>query len=586
MALRRLRWRMRGAWLWPSFLAAQRRGRACSWTGCRSPARGPASSRGSLIAGFLNLAAVVVLGSAGGALLRRRRPDLPREVARDTAGAAAVVLVCVALVAAGLDPPPRRARGPARLRRPGAGRPALPRPPRPARRAPERDAGRLDPRRREPVPDVRAPPRSEARAFCLYVNTDQDPPGIKVDTNGAPNSEFAGRRTGPGSRAASRLEQQRERLFEQLADAGEEARGVGAVEDAVVARERRRHPRRATTRSPSTTARGSTAPTARIAACGGLMTASKLSIPNMPRFETVNVPPESSGGVIGPSRTRSASARASRAISPSGLRSASNTVGTTSASCDGDRDADVDAPVQLEAPVAVGAVDARELAQRERAGLDDEVVERRARARSTDASSSWRAADARLLHVDVDVQREVRDGRPRLGHPSGDQLLGARQLLRLGLALGPTAVGLGRCRRRGRLRRRPVAARGLDVGLDDPPARAAALQTAEIDRQLAGHPPSDGRGLDPLAASPLPDGEWAARAGSGAGRSAAAVAALRALAPARRAARPPPPVAAASSPAPGPLRGSSAPIRAITSPIGSVSPSAATIASVPDWSAS
>jgi len=60
------------------------------------------------------------------------------------------------------------------------------------------------------------------------------------------------------------------------------------------------------------------------------MIAVKLLTPNMPRLDTVNVPPESSGGVIEPSRTRPASARASRAISPSALRSASNTVATIS----------------------------------------------------------------------------------------------------------------------------------------------------------------------------------------------------------------------------------------------------------------
>ena len=77
--------------------------------------------------------------------------------------------------------------------------------------------------------------------------------------------------------------------------------------------------------------RGWTEPTDRIAACGGLMIAVKLLTPNMPRLETVNVPPPSSGGVIEPSRTRVARARVSRAISPSDLRSASNTVGTISA---------------------------------------------------------------------------------------------------------------------------------------------------------------------------------------------------------------------------------------------------------------
>ena len=153
------------------------------------------------------------------------------------------------------------------------------------------------------------------------------------------------------------------------------AGGVGAVEDAVVAHERERSACCATASSPSrATARGSTAPTARIATCGGLMIALKSLTPNMPRLDTVNVPPPSSGGVIEPSRTRSASVRVSRAISPSDLASASNTVGTTSAPSAADRHADVDARVQLQAAVAVAAVRARMLAQRQRAGLHDHVV--------------------------------------------------------------------------------------------------------------------------------------------------------------------------------------------------------------------
>ena len=62
------------------------------------------------------------------------------------------------------------------------------------------------------------------------------------------------------------------------------------------------------------------------------MIAVKCSIPNMPRFETVKVPPESSGGVTVLSFTLPITARASRAIWPSDFLSASKIVGTTSAS--------------------------------------------------------------------------------------------------------------------------------------------------------------------------------------------------------------------------------------------------------------
>ena len=65
---------------------------------------------------------------------------------------------------------------------------------------------------------------------------------------------------------------------------------------------------RATTRPRSSTAGFfSSAPTASSAACGGLMIAVKRSMPYMPRFETVKVPPDTSGGVILRSRTFSIS---------------------------------------------------------------------------------------------------------------------------------------------------------------------------------------------------------------------------------------------------------------------------------------
>jgi hypothetical protein len=82
----------------------------------------------------------------------------------------------------------------------------------------------------------------------------------------------------------------------------------------------------------STTGLFSSLPTVRMAACGGLMIAVNCSMPNMPRFDTVNVPPDSSGGVTVLSLTLPITSRASRAIWPSDFWSASKTVGTTSAS--------------------------------------------------------------------------------------------------------------------------------------------------------------------------------------------------------------------------------------------------------------
>ena len=97
------------------------------------------------------------------------------------------------------------------------------------------------------------------------------------------------------------------------------------------------------------------------------MIAVKLSMPYMPRLETVNVPPPSSGGVI----VAVAHARGQRARLARDLAERLG-VGVEHGRHDervlrGDGDADVDARVQLQRAVAVAAVRARVLAQRERA---------------------------------------------------------------------------------------------------------------------------------------------------------------------------------------------------------------------------
>jgi len=179
---------MRGAWLWPAFAAASVAGGLLL---DRLPVAGAGTGlvAGVLLAGFFNLIAVILLGGAGGVLLRRRYTDLPREVARDYAGTVAVVLVCAVLLAAGL------VHRPAVLER-------------------ERDfaAQSLAARRflaHQAPPDVRpnialadslrldenlyrtcAPRRDLDRAYCLFVDTSQSPPGISVDPNRATNRTY------------------------------------------------------------------------------------------------------------------------------------------------------------------------------------------------------------------------------------------------------------------------------------------------------------------------------------------------------------------------------------------------------------
>lgn len=99
--LRRLRWRLRGAWLWPTFVVATLAEMVLLH---ELPVQGETTGWISalLVAGCLNLVGVVVIGGPGGMLLRRRRPDLPKVVAADYAGTVALGIVALGFVVAGL----------------------------------------------------------------------------------------------------------------------------------------------------------------------------------------------------------------------------------------------------------------------------------------------------------------------------------------------------------------------------------------------------------------------------------------------------------------------------------------------------
>lgn len=99
--MRRMRWRLRGAWLWPAFVVATLLEMLLlRWL----PIAGDGSGffAGLLLAGWMNLIAVVVLGGIGGRILRRVRGDLPKVVADDYAGLGALAVVAGAFVVAGL----------------------------------------------------------------------------------------------------------------------------------------------------------------------------------------------------------------------------------------------------------------------------------------------------------------------------------------------------------------------------------------------------------------------------------------------------------------------------------------------------
>jgi hypothetical protein len=97
----RVRWRWRGAWLWPTFAALTV---ADGVIGHELPPIGDTQTfvAAVLLGCALNLIAVILLRRPLGALVRRARPDLPRDVAGDYAGTGVVVAVSLVLLACGL----------------------------------------------------------------------------------------------------------------------------------------------------------------------------------------------------------------------------------------------------------------------------------------------------------------------------------------------------------------------------------------------------------------------------------------------------------------------------------------------------
>lgn len=99
-AVRRLRWRLRGAWLLPTFglcvLVETLLLHELPIAGEETGAVGA-----FLLAGVLNLAVMAGLAPLGGILLRRRRPSLPKAVATDQAGTSLLVGLLALLAVVG-----------------------------------------------------------------------------------------------------------------------------------------------------------------------------------------------------------------------------------------------------------------------------------------------------------------------------------------------------------------------------------------------------------------------------------------------------------------------------------------------------
>jgi hypothetical protein len=185
----RLRWRLAGAWQWPAFGVLTL---VDTVVLSRLPFAGGRSTLvGSLLAaGLLNMIVLAVVPKAGGWLLRRRRPDLPKEIAADFAGAGALAALSVLLVTGGvLHRPALRANDSALAHASGASRTFA------SHRAPSRDLPLRGQDTWQQAPDVfrtcfEGPdPR---RDFCVVVRTDEATPILRVDPDQRPNATVAG----------------------------------------------------------------------------------------------------------------------------------------------------------------------------------------------------------------------------------------------------------------------------------------------------------------------------------------------------------------------------------------------------------
>jgi hypothetical protein len=187
----RLRWRLRGAMLWPAFAVAVVVD-AVLLQLLPIAGDGPPGPIGALLLStFFNLLIVAVLAPLAGRGLRGRRPGIPRVVADDRAGTVLLGLLALGLLALGLAHRPAveaadrdfEAQSLAVRRFVAHQAPA----------AYRSNVDRADTWRQGPdLFRTCVPGPDPTRALCLIVTTDQSPPGITVDPDQRPNGFVSG----------------------------------------------------------------------------------------------------------------------------------------------------------------------------------------------------------------------------------------------------------------------------------------------------------------------------------------------------------------------------------------------------------
>jgi hypothetical protein len=184
----RLRWRLRGATMWPAFVVATI---VEGVLFLKLPIEG--EDAGGLVPAVLlamavNLVVVAALAPLAGLAWRRRRIDLPRAIATDQAGTILLAVGFAGLLVAGIAHHATVARHD-RERADAYAATSL------YVHNQARDhlaaLARMDARRiddgmyRTCIPD-----RTADRALCLFVDVDQSPPGITRDPDRTPNALY------------------------------------------------------------------------------------------------------------------------------------------------------------------------------------------------------------------------------------------------------------------------------------------------------------------------------------------------------------------------------------------------------------
>ena len=183
----RLRWRLRGAMLWPSFVVAVVVDAILLDRLPVSGDRGPGLFAAVLLAGFLNLCLVAVAAPLAGRWLRRRRPGMPSVIATDRAGTVLLVAACALLVVFGVlhRSSVRAAREDLNAQAASARRFVISQAPHQF----QAHADHLDTvKQGDPLYRTCVAGDDPERAFCVFVNTDQSPPGVTRDPDQRPNA--------------------------------------------------------------------------------------------------------------------------------------------------------------------------------------------------------------------------------------------------------------------------------------------------------------------------------------------------------------------------------------------------------------